>query len=179
MPVYLTLKFLTEIKVDSSQCIWLWSFYGLLCCYACIFFSIQYLFILISIVSVVEVEILQTQSLCCCLIGVWISVLGLRCHLNDACSSDPCHSRAWCETSPIDGHYVCSCWPGWTGDDCAIELDECSQSKWTLFCNMAYSWMVRWGWTVFTGEAIDIVDEEQLMDFSTVFCFIYCFVFSK
>lgn len=52
---------------------------------------------------------------------------GLRCHMNDACVSNPCHKDAVCDTSPIDGTYKCICNPGWTGADCDVDINECLQ----------------------------------------------------
>lgn len=50
---------------------------------------------------------------------------GLLCHLNDACTSNPCHEGAICETSPIDGSYLCSCPMGFKGTNCTEDIDEC------------------------------------------------------
>ena len=50
---------------------------------------------------------------------------GLLCHLDDACASNPCHAGASCETSPIDGTYLCSCPNGFKGVDCTEDIDEC------------------------------------------------------
>ena len=54
---------------------------------------------------------------------------GLRCHLEDACISAPCHSGAICDTSPINGDPRCTCRTGWTGTDCSVDVDECSEGK--------------------------------------------------
>ncbi len=54
---------------------------------------------------------------------------GLLCHLNDACTSNPCHEGAMCETSPIDGSYLCSCPPGFKGTNCTIDIDECAEGE--------------------------------------------------
>ncbi|XP_074600062.1 uncharacterized protein LOC141854319 [Brevipalpus obovatus] len=53
---------------------------------------------------------------------------GLLCHLDDACSSNPCHSSATCYTSPVDGTYVCACRGGYTGSNCTEDINECEQS---------------------------------------------------
>jgi hypothetical protein len=50
---------------------------------------------------------------------------GLLCHLDNACASNPCHARASCVTSPIDGTYLCSCPNGFKGVDCTEDIDEC------------------------------------------------------
>ncbi|KAH7984134.1 hypothetical protein HPB52_017345 [Rhipicephalus sanguineus] len=52
---------------------------------------------------------------------------GLLCHLDDACASNPCHAGAICDTSPIDGTYLCSCPNGFQGVDCTDDVDECAQ----------------------------------------------------
>lgn len=54
-------------------------------------------------------------------------VLGLLCHLDDACTSNPCHADAICDTSPINGSYTCSCASGYKGIDCSEDIDECEQ----------------------------------------------------
>ena len=59
---------------------------------------------------------------------------GLRCHLEDACISAPCHSDAQCDTSPINGDPRCTCRTGWTGTDCSIDVDECSEGKKGCVC---------------------------------------------
>ena len=51
---------------------------------------------------------------------------GLRCHLDDACLTDPCHG---CDTSPVDGRRVCDCPPGKTGINCDVDVNECLESK--------------------------------------------------
>lgn len=53
--------------------------------------------------------------------------LGLLCHLDDACASNPCHVGAICDTSPIDGTYICSCPSGFKGVDCTQDVDECEE----------------------------------------------------
>lgn len=57
---------------------------------------------------------------------------GLRCHLEDACTSSPCHEGASCETSPINGDPICSCKRGWTGSDCSVDVNECHESEYTF-----------------------------------------------
>jgi len=54
---------------------------------------------------------------------------GLLCHLNDACTSNPCHEGAICETSPIDGSYQCSCPAGFKGANCTDDINECAEGK--------------------------------------------------
>jgi len=66
---------------------------------------------------------------CVCVCVYCLCVLGLRCHLDDACISNPCRAGANCDTSPVTGGYVCSCPPGWKGDDCTEDPDECRESK--------------------------------------------------
>lgn len=60
---------------------------------------------------------------------------GLRCHLEDACTSDPCHEGASCETSPINGNPICTCKKGWTGNDCSVDVNECHESE---FFSLSY-----------------------------------------
>ncbi|XP_023215803.1 neurogenic locus Notch protein-like [Centruroides sculpturatus] len=52
---------------------------------------------------------------------------GLLCHLDDACASNPCHEGAICDTSPIDGTYICSCPGGFKGVECTVDVDECAE----------------------------------------------------
>lgn len=40
--------------------------------------------------------------------------------------SSPCQSAAVCDTSPVDGSYVCSCPHGFRGVDCSEDIDECA-----------------------------------------------------
>lgn len=47
--------------------------------------------------------------------------------MDDACASDPCHVGAICDTSPIDGTYICSCPSGFKGVDCTQDVDECEE----------------------------------------------------
>ena len=51
--------------------------------------------------------------------------LGIRCQLEDQCLSSPCGETARCITSPINGQYMCDCGPGWEGDDCHTDVNEC------------------------------------------------------
>lgn len=53
--------------------------------------------------------------------------VGLLCHLDDACTSNPCHEGAICDTSPINGSFTCSCATGYKGLDCSEDIDECTQ----------------------------------------------------
>ena len=66
---------------------------------------------------------------------VSLCLLGLRCHLDDACRSNPCHAGALCETSPLDGKYLCSCPPGWTGEDCTTDPNECLDGELNFISN--------------------------------------------
>ncbi|KOC63776.1 Neurogenic locus Notch protein, partial [Habropoda laboriosa] len=54
---------------------------------------------------------------------------GLLCHLDDACTSNPCHEGAICDTSPINGSFTCSCATGYKGVDCSEDIDECEQGS--------------------------------------------------
>jgi hypothetical protein len=54
---------------------------------------------------------------------------GLLCHLDDACTSNPCHADAICDTSPVNGSFTCTCAAGYTGIDCSEDINECEQGK--------------------------------------------------
>ena len=56
-------------------------------------------------------------------------ISGLLCHLEDACVSSPCHQGAHCMTDPSFGNYICSCSPGYVGEDCSKDRNECLESK--------------------------------------------------
>lgn len=62
---------------------------------------------------------------------------GLLCHLDDACTSNPCHADAICETSPIDGSFTCSCAQGYKGPNCSEDIDECFQG-----INLTTAWCI-------------------------------------
>ncbi|KAL2718628.1 NOTCH protein, partial [Vespula squamosa] len=57
------------------------------------------------------------------------ALAGLLCHLDDACTSNPCHEGANCDTSPINGSFTCSCATGYKGVDCSEDIDECEQGS--------------------------------------------------
>lgn len=59
----------------------------------------------------------------------YVFLLGLLCHLDDACTSNPCHQDAICDTSPINGSFTCSCTSGYKGLDCSEDIDECKQGN--------------------------------------------------
>lgn len=52
--------------------------------------------------------------------------LGLLCHLNDACISNPCNEGSNCDTNPVNGKAICTCPSGYTGPACSQDVDECS-----------------------------------------------------
>lgn len=56
-----------------------------------------------------------------------------------SCWSSPCHNGASCTN--INGGFICSCLPGWTGS-------LCEASKFTL-CNRLTSMQYNWQWTIF------------------------------
>ncbi|KAH3791857.1 hypothetical protein DPMN_145348, partial [Dreissena polymorpha] len=67
---------------------------------------------------------------CMCPIGK----TGLRCHLEDACVSQPCKGNSSvCSTSPLDGNPICTCGPGWSGRDCSQDVNECDTA--TVVCD--------------------------------------------
>ncbi|PIK46066.1 putative neurogenic locus Notch protein-like [Apostichopus japonicus] len=47
--------------------------------------------------------------------------------IEDSCSSDPCRNGGNCVVGD-DSSYQCQCVNGWTGTNCAEDLDECSSS---------------------------------------------------
>lgn len=49
--------------------------------------------------------------------------------MDDACTSNPCHADAICDTSPINGSFTCSCASGYKGFNCSEDIDECDQGK--------------------------------------------------
>lgn len=51
---------------------------------------------------------------------------GLLCHRDDACISNPCREGSQCDTNPISGMFNCNCPPGYVGNTCNIDRDECS-----------------------------------------------------
>uniref|UniRef100_A0A672IXN3 Neurogenic locus notch homolog protein 2-like n=1 Tax=Salarias fasciatus TaxID=181472 RepID=A0A672IXN3_SALFA len=51
---------------------------------------------------------------------------GLLCHLDDACISNPCREGSQCDTNPISGMFNCNCPPGYVGNTCNTDRDECS-----------------------------------------------------
>lgn len=55
--------------------------------------------------------------------------LGLLCHLNDACISNPCNEGSNCDTNPVNGKAICTCPSGYTGPACSQDVDECALGK--------------------------------------------------
>ncbi len=54
---------------------------------------------------------------------------GLLCHRDDACISNPCREGSQCDTNPISGMFNCNCPPGYVGNTCNTDRDECSIGK--------------------------------------------------
>lgn len=54
---------------------------------------------------------------------------GLTCQLEDGCYKNPCQANATCDTSPLNGHAICTCLPGFSGHDCSIDTDECASGS--------------------------------------------------
>lgn len=52
--------------------------------------------------------------------------IGLLCHLDDGCASNPCDSNAFCDASPVTGKANCTCRKGFVGPDCSIDVNECA-----------------------------------------------------
>ncbi|KTF92353.1 hypothetical protein cypCar_00008339 [Cyprinus carpio] len=50
---------------------------------------------------------------------------GLLCHIDDACTSNPCKMGAQCDTNPVNGKFNCNCPSGYKGSTCADDIDEC------------------------------------------------------
>uniref|UniRef100_A0A672LG93 Neurogenic locus notch homolog protein 2-like n=1 Tax=Sinocyclocheilus grahami TaxID=75366 RepID=A0A672LG93_SINGR len=50
---------------------------------------------------------------------------GLLCHIDDACTSNPCKMGAQCDTNPVNGKFNCNCPSGYKGSTCAEDIDEC------------------------------------------------------
>uniref|UniRef100_A0A5F4W9T3 Neurogenic locus notch homolog protein 1 n=1 Tax=Callithrix jacchus TaxID=9483 RepID=A0A5F4W9T3_CALJA len=50
---------------------------------------------------------------------------GLLCHLNDACISNPCNEGSNCDTNPVNGKAICTCYEGM---HCEVNTDECASS---------------------------------------------------
>lgn len=66
---------------------------------------------------------------------MYVFIIGLLCHLDDACTSNPCHKDAICDTSPINGSYTCSCASGYKGINCSEDINECEQGKLIILFN--------------------------------------------
>ena len=86
-------------------------------------------------------SLLADRTCICFLSRLLIGWPGLRCHLEDACESNPCYASAGCETSPIDGNPICTCQKGWRGADCSIDINECQESEYFGFL-CVYLWLL-------------------------------------
>ncbi|CAG08131.1 unnamed protein product, partial [Tetraodon nigroviridis] len=53
-------------------------------------------------------------------------LLGLLCHLDNACINNPCQKGSNCDINPVTGNYSCICPPGYIGASCDQDFDECS-----------------------------------------------------
>ncbi|WP_437497765.1 calcium-binding EGF-like domain-containing protein [Sorangium sp. So ce1099] len=48
------------------------------------------------------------------------------CQVIDPCAAAPCQNGGICTADGAS--YVCACAPGWTGDNCDVDVDECASS---------------------------------------------------
>ena len=46
----------------------------------------------------------------------------------DYCSSSPCQHQSTCTNTPDGLGYRCSCKPGFNGDNCEMNIDECASN---------------------------------------------------
>ncbi len=54
-----------------------------------------------------------------------MNLLHGKCHIDDACTSNPCKMGAQCDTNPVNGRFNCNCPSGYKGSTCADDIDEC------------------------------------------------------
>lgn len=59
----------------------------------------------------------------------FVVIVGLLCHRDDACISNPCRAGSQCDTNPVTGMYNCNCPTGYMGSTCNIDRNECSIGK--------------------------------------------------
>uniref|UniRef100_A0A7M4E463 Neurogenic locus notch homolog protein 2 n=1 Tax=Crocodylus porosus TaxID=8502 RepID=A0A7M4E463_CROPO len=51
---------------------------------------------------------------------------GVNCQIVQApCSPDPCENSGICQESSGSDGYICLCAPGWEGERCTVDIDEC------------------------------------------------------
>lgn len=64
--------------------------------------------------------------------GIWLNLfyyykciifLGVHCERQDYCASSPCRNSAECHS--LADNYRCTCATGFTGPNCADDIDEC------------------------------------------------------
>lgn len=80
-------------------------------------------------VGVVPLNIFRFQDLLLIILSLpvyAVLLLGLLCHRDDACISNPCREGSQCDTNPISGMFNCNCPLGYVGSTCNIDRDECS-----------------------------------------------------
>uniref|UniRef100_F1KQP1 Neurogenic locus Notch protein n=1 Tax=Ascaris suum TaxID=6253 RepID=F1KQP1_ASCSU len=53
--------------------------------------------------------------------------IGLLCHMEDPCLSNPCKAGSQCEADTSSGKYMCTCPKGYTGEDCSEDINECEE----------------------------------------------------
>ena len=56
----------------------------------------------------------------------FLCVAGEHCERQDHCASSPCRNGAECRS--LEDSYKCTCAPGFTGPNCADDIDECDRN---------------------------------------------------
>lgn len=81
----------------------------------------------------------------------FVVVLGLLCHRDDACISNPCRAGSQCDTNPVTGMYNCNCPIGYMGSTCNIDRNECSIGKGEKCLNSISLYLSSFKYSVFLG----------------------------
>ena len=45
------------------------------------------------------------------------------------CSPSPCQNGGTCSLRDVIGGYECTCQSGYTGKNCSVDIDECTESE--------------------------------------------------